>query len=367
MRLCVLSVAYPLAPVGPDAVGGAEQILTALDHALTRAGHHSIVVACEGSVTCGTHIPTPRWSGLFTDEVRMRAQQHHKIAIERALDRWPVDIIHMHAFDFHKYLPSGLTPLLATLHLPPDWYPREALALARPNSWLNCVSETQAYACPPSSRLVRYIGNGVDEERLAINLKKRNYALALGRICPEKAPHLALEAAIAAGMPLFLAGEVFRYHEHQLYFQREIAPRLDAFRRFLGPAGFRRKRRLLTQARCLLIPSLAAETSSLVAMEALACGTPVISFRSGALPEIIDDGRTGFLVDDTRQMSEAMKAAAFLDPEFCRQVARERFEVNRMTHLYFDCYRRLIIRAHRCSEWGVESRPASPEDETISV
>lgn len=360
MKLCVLSVAYPLAPVGPDAVGGAEQILTALDAAFTKAGHHSIVVASEGSVVHGTHVATPGWSGSFTNEIRTRAQQEHRIAIEQALAAWPVDIIHMHGVDFCEYIPSSAVPMLATLHLPPDWYPRQAFALPRPNSWLNCVSETQSRACPANAPLVPYIGNGVDVERLAIRLKKRDYAVALGRICPEKAHHLALEAAIAADVPLLLAGEVFQYEEHERYFQTEIAPRLDARRRFLGAAGFRKKRRLLTEARCLLIPSLVAETSSLVAMEAMACGTPVISFRSGALPELIEEGRTGFLVDDVGQMSEALKAAALLDPEVCRQVARERFSVKLMTRRYLDCYRRLI------QETNSECH-ATPEGETIQV
>ena len=359
MKLCVLSVAYPLAPAGPDAVGGAEQILAALDAALTKAGHHSIVVASEGSTVQGTHVATPQWRGPYTDELRACARQEHRRAIERALNRWPVDIIHMHACDFCEYLPSGAVPMLATLHLPPDWYAREAFALSRPNSWLNCVSETQARSCPSNSRLVPHIGNGVDVERLSIRLKKCDYALALGRICPEKAQHLALDAAFAAGIPLFLAGEVFPYEEHDRYFRTEIAPKLDVRRRFLGPAGFRKKRRLLASARCLLIPSLVAETSSLVAMEAMACGTPVISFRSGALPELIDDGRTGFLVDDVRQMSEALKAAAFLDPDLCRQVARERFSIHLMTRRYLDCYRRLT-----CAD---DQHRLCHEDETIQV
>ena len=102
--------------------------------------------------------------------------------------------------------------------------------------------------------------------------------MALGRICPEKGYHIALDAAARAGVPMVLAGEVFRYPAHEQYFRDEIAPRLDASRRFIGPVGLHRKRRLLSEARCLLAPSLAPETSSLVAMEALACGTPVIAF-----------------------------------------------------------------------------------------
>lgn len=338
MSLTVLSVAYPLTPVGPDAVGGSEQILTLLDAALTRAGHHSIVIACEGSAPQGTLFPTPRHDGILTEAVRAWAQGQHRIAIEEALRKWPVDMIHMHSLDFWRYLPSGNVPLLATLHLPPDWYPEEVFNLHRPNSFVNCVSKAQRQSCPRSACMLPHIDNGVDVDRLHATLNKEEFAVALGRVCPEKGLHIAIDAARAAGLPLLLAGEVSRYQAHEQYFRQEIEPRLDACRRFIGPAGFRKKRRLLTKARCLLIPSLVAETSSLVAMEALSCGTPVIAFPSGALPEIIEDGRTGFIVQNEREMAAALTAVRFIDPEMCRQTARERFSAARMTRRYIDLY-----------------------------
>lgn len=342
MRLTILSVAYPLTPVGPDAVGGSEQILTLMDAALTRAGHRSIVVACEGSKVQGTLIPTPKWEGPLSDEVRTWGQQQHRIAIAEALKAWPVDLIHMHSLDFHKYIPGGKVPLLATLHLPPDWYPDEVYQLRRPNTWLNCVSSAQTSCCPAARNLLPYIGNGVDIERLTVPLRKRDFVLALGRICPEKGLHHALEAARIAGVAMLLGGEVFKYEAHEEYYRNEIVPRLDSQRHFIGPAGFRRKRRLLTQARCLMIPSLVAETSSLVAMEALSCGTPVIAFPSGALPEIVEDGKTGFLVENEAGMAAALRAVKFLDPETCRRTAQERYSARIMTGRYIERYQELI-------------------------
>ena len=333
-----------MTPIGPDAVGGSEQILTLMDAALTRAGHRSIVIACEGSRPQGTLVPTPRWEGQLTNEVRAWAQGRHRIAIEQALQTWPIDMIHMHSLDFWCYLPSGSVPMLATLHLPPDWYPPEVFDLPRPNSYVNCVSAAQERGCPPSRHILPHIDNGVDVKRLAAPFHKRGYALAMGRICPEKGLHIGIDAAKDAGMPCLLAGEVYRYESHERYFREEIQPRLDALRRFVGPAGFRAKRRLLTQARCLLIPSLVAETSSLVAMEALACGTPVIAFASGALPEIVEHGRTGFLVGSQKEMTAALAHIGCISSEVCRRTARERFSADRMTRRYIDIYRRLAVR-----------------------
>ena len=175
---------------------------------------------------------------------------------------------------------------------------------------------------------------------------KRKFALALGRICPEKGFHHALDAAALARVPLLIAGRVFPYPDHEEYFAEKIRPRLGPQARFLGNLDFARKRRYLTTARCLLMPSLIAETSSLVAMEAIACGTPVVAFPVGALPDLIEPGVTGFLVDDTQQMAEAIHASGSIDRERCREVARRRFSLKRMVEGYFGYYRRLAAMSH---------------------
>ncbi len=348
--LTVLSIAYPLAPVGPDAVGGSEQVLSALDRALVAAGHRSIVVACDGSVVEGERVgyPGPPLDRAIDQACTDARRNDARRAIEHVLATTHVDVIHAHSLDFHHYMPPPGPPMLATLHLPPDWYPPDALNPTRPDTWVHCVSQSQMRQAPPTPRMLPPIPNGVPVASLGTaHPRTCDYALVLARVCPEKGLHLALDAAHRAEAPLLVAGEVFSYEAHQAYFENQVAPRLDRMRRYIGPVGFKHKRRLLAAARCLLVPSLVAETSSLVAMEAASCGTPVIAFRSGALPEVVEDGRTGFLVDDVDGMAAAIRRAHEIDPAVCRATARRRFSVERMAAAYLARYEELAGRAVR--------------------
>lgn len=344
MSYTVLSVAYPLTPVGPDAVGGSEQILSLLDQAITRAGHRSIVIAAEGSSVAGLHVPSASCTGPLDEETRARGRAEHALLIRQTLARFSVDVVHMHSLDFHAYIPDPPVPVLATLHLPPDWYPSRVYRLRRSSFYLNCVSSSQQRTCPSSRHLIPPIPNGIRVESFS-RQAKQDYVLSLGRICPEKGFHIALDAAKRARVEMTLAGEVFPYAAHLRYFKRQIVPRLSDKRKFVGPVGLSRKRRLLAQARCLLVPSQVAETSSLVAMEALAAGTPVIAFPSGALPEIIEHGRTGFLVSSAAEMADAIRSADELSPEACRNAAKTRFTADQMVQNYFHQYARIIGEA----------------------
>ena len=316
MPLTVLNVAYPRAPVRPETAGGAEQVVAMLDRALVRAGHRSMVCACEGSQVEGT---------LITGRLRR-------------LTDLACDLIHLHGLDFLEYLPEPGVPVLVTLHLPIAWYDRRIFSLDRPDTWLHCVSLSQHADCPAARNLLPPIENGVPEIPFAAHVHKRNYVAALGRICPEKGYHIALDAAKEAGIPLLLAGQVFPYADHVRYYVREIIPRCNLRRRFIGPVGPDEKRRLLSAARCLLVPSQVAETSSLVAMEALMCGTPVVAFPSGALAEIVEDGVTGFHVRNASEMAAAIARCREVDPAACREAAMRRFSERRAIAEYFRAY-----------------------------
>jgi hypothetical protein len=153
MDLVVLNVAYPFAAVGPDVSSGAEYMLTQLDAALTRAGHESFVMACEGSVTEGILLATPRPSEAPEAE-RHRIHEQYRFTLRTFVEKWPIDLIHMHGADFYEYLPPPGVPVLVTLHLPVDQYPETIFHLDRPQTFLQCISARQRSGCPPCANLL---------------------------------------------------------------------------------------------------------------------------------------------------------------------------------------------------------------------
>lgn len=337
----VLSVGFPLAPVTADPAGGAEQVLAQLDRALVAAGHRSLVIAPDGSVVAGELRPVPAVAGSITDAERERVQAATRAAIGAVLARERVDVVHLHGLDFARYLPPDGPPVAVTLHLPLDWYPAGALTPARGGVHLVPVSADQAARAPDGVALLPPIANGVDCDWYRPGAEPGDHALVIGRVAPEKGFHDALAAARAADVPLVAAGQVFPYPDHQRYFAERVAPLLDDRRRFVGPVAGEEKRRLLAGARAVLIPSTAPETSSLVAMEALASGTPVIAYRSGALPGIVEHGVTGLLVDDVAGMAAALGGIGKIERSMCRAAALARFDVRVTARAYLDLYRKL--------------------------
>ncbi len=346
--LRILYIAYPLLPVSDESCGGAEQMLWTLESEMARRGHRTVVAACNGSSVSGQLLPTgPAPNGLDEFEARETEHTRRVLAFLRESERRgeAFDIAHDKSGQFWRHAAQVDVPVLATLHLPHTFYAAELFTANPRHLYFNCVSDAQAQTFAGLGNVLGVVKNGIALERFPLTSDKGNYLLWLGRICEEKGTHIAIEVARAAGMPLIIAGQVYPFSYHEQYYRRAVRPHLDGKNaRFIETPTFEGKVELLCRARALLLPSLVAETSSLVAMEAMACGTPVVAFRRGGIPEVVADARTGFLVDTPEQMVAAITEAGSIDPRQCRKHVRNNFSSTRMAADYERLYHEVLAR-----------------------
>jgi glycosyltransferase involved in cell wall biosynthesis len=356
--LRVLYVAYPLLTVSESSAGGAEQVLWTLEREMARSGARTTVAASAGSRVSGKLFSTGLPCTQSDDFERRDLEHQEKILAflhEHARQGRPFDLIHDHSGSFWQRaaeIPlrggdSCAVPLLATLHLPRHFYPPYLFENIPANVSFNCVSESQAQTFADLEQMTAVVTNGIALDRFELGRSARSGLLWLGRMCEEKAPHLALEIAQAAGMPITLAGQVYPFSYHRQYFAREIGPRLQRMplARYLDSPSQPARRKLLGSVQAVLLTSQVDETSSLVAMEAAASGTPVVAFRRGALPEIVQEGATGFLINDVDGAGEVLRRLAEISPENCRQHAQKNFSSTKMAQAYVALYERVLSRA----------------------
>ena len=348
----ILYVAYPLLTVTDESVGGAEQVLWTLEREIARRGAITTVAASAGSRVSGELFPTGEPCSQPDDYERRRSEHEDRVVElvrRRAREGRAFDLVHDKSGDFWRRAAEIERPVLATLHLPRSLYPARSFHAVPPNVSFNCVSDSQARSFADLSAVIGVVPNGIALDRFDPGSgageggHARKGLLWLGRICEEKAPHLALEIAARAGMPITIAGQVYPFSYHQQYFEREVVSRLrrmpDAT--LVSAPAAELKRRLLREAQALLITSQAEETSSLVAMEAAASGTPVIAFRRGALAEVVQDGVTGLLVEEVDEAVRVLPQTFRISPATCVQHARENFSAINMAERYLQLYGRL--------------------------
>ncbi len=254
------------------------------------------------------------------------------------------DIIHSHftLLGCH-FAPVVKTPTVHSIHSPVtlDLWPH--LLTYRKERFIS-FSHAQKKRMPELN-WVGTVYHGIDTASYAYAAEPQEYVLYLGRITEDKGVHLAIEAAKEAGVQLLIAGMSY---SSEGYWTQKIEPHVDGSRvRFLGPADMARKIELLRGAKALLFPTLYDEVFGLVMIEAMACGTPVIGFDNGAVPEIIEDGLTGFVVRTPKQMASAIKKVHTLSRAACRERVEKLFSIEKMVRGYERVYERVVAASAR--------------------
>jgi glycosyltransferase involved in cell wall biosynthesis len=345
----ILYIAYPLLAVSHESCGGAEQILHTLEAEMSARGFRTSVAACDGSQIAGELLSSGE-PPAQSDCLELR-QIEHRETILNALSAHAAandgfDLLHDHSGAFWEGADEVSAPVLVTLHLPRYMYSQEHFIDLPANVFFNCVSEAQAAWFTGLPNLIGVVENGIDVPRFEFTAEKDDHILWLGRICQEKGPQIAIEAATRAGTHIVLAGQVYPFSYHEQFFSAAIAPHLSRSDvRFVEQPSFTQKHELLRRSRAVVIPSLVDETSSLVAMEAMACGTPVIAFRRGGLAEVVQHGRTGFLVDTLDEMAAAINRVGEIDPAACRRHVEARYSSKRMAEQYQQLYEEVLARS----------------------
>jgi len=335
VRIAIVST--PFVAVPPRAYGGTELVVHSLAGALVRAGHEVAVFATADSRAPGLRafFETPVWPPSPYSEAL-----HCRFAA-REIARGGFDVVHAHLPTLLAFADDLDAPLVYTLHHAADPSLGRFYAAAPPVRRVAISARQAALMEPPPHDVVHH---GLDPRMYPSCGRGGDAALFLGRLAWVKAPELAVEAARRAGLPIVVAG---RQHALDEAPEGWRASALDPALRAAGvewipEADLAAKRRLFARTRALLVPLRWEEPFGLVMIEALLAGCPVIAFPLGAAPEIVEEGVTGFLVEDTRQMAKALHRAASLDRAGIQAIARRRFSAARMAAEYIEAYRAAI-------------------------
>jgi glycosyltransferase involved in cell wall biosynthesis len=332
----------PLAEsVPPRLYGGTERVVFWLTEALVAAGHEVTLFASGDSSTSARLVPACP-SGLRLTGVRDGLASHLVMVDQVLRQADSFDMIHFHVDHYHfplfRHIASKtVTTLHGRLDIP-DYHPTYQ---AFPELPLVSISDNQRLPMPPGSNFAATVHHGMPADLLGFHRGSGGYLAFLGRISPEKRVDRAIEIAIAAGMPLKIAAKVDAVDQE--YFEEEIAPLLDhPLVEFVGEIGDSQKREFLGNALALLFPIDWCEPFGLVMIEAMSVGTPVIAWPNGSVPEVIEEGRTGFVVDSIDAAAAAVEKARRVERRSVRAAFEERFTDHRMAADYVRVYNKVI-------------------------
>lgn len=339
MRIAQVSPLYESVP--PKAYGGTERVVSFLTEELVRQGHEVTLFASGDSRTAANLVPCCERALRLGEGYDSRTIRHMIMFEDVASRAHEFDVIHSHS-DYHAFpiLSRQRTPFLTTIHGRLD-LPEYAPIYER-FSQVPLVSISDNQRLPlPNANWLGTIYHGLPLDLLPFSAKRGTYLAFLGRISPEKRPDRAIEIAARVGLDLKIAAKVDPVDEE--YFQDVIRPLIrPPAVEFIGEIKENEKAEFLGDAYALLFPIDWPEPFGLVMIEALACGTPVIGYRRGSVPEVLDEGETGFIVENEAQAVEAVRRVATLSRRRCRQVFERRFSVSRMAEDYLALYRSLL-------------------------
>jgi glycosyltransferase involved in cell wall biosynthesis len=341
MRIAQVAPLYESVP--PKLYGGTERVVSWLTEELVRLGHEVTLFASGDSQTTARLVPAcPQ--ALWRDERCRETLPHHVRIMELVFaDVSRFDLIHFHCDYLHFPLLrrqpcASVTTLHGRLHVP------DLGALLAEYAEVPLVSISNDQRRPvPRANWQGTVYHGLPRDLHTFRDRPGDYLAFLGRASPEKGLDRAIAIAHRAGMPLRIAAKI--YPEERDYFHTTIEPLLEesrSFVEFVGEVGGRAKDEFLGRAKAVLFPIDWPEPFGLVMIESLACGTPVVAFRNGSVPEIIEDGVTGFVVQSVEEAVEAVRRVRCLDRATCRMAFEQRFDAARMARDYLDVYRRLV-------------------------
>ena len=339
MRIAQVAPLYESVP--PKYYGGTERVVSYLTEELVRQGHEVTLFASGDSVTRARLVAgCPR--ALRLDKRSVDPHAHHVLMLEnlfRRLDEF--DVIHFHVDYIHyplsrRYRHPHLTTLHGRLDLP------DLVPLYHEFSDMPLASISNAQREPlPRANWRATVYHGLPEDLYRFRRTPGSYLAFIGRISPEKRVDRAIEIAKRGGFPLRIAAKVDRADE--LYFESVIEPMLrHPLIEYIGEIGENEKDAFLGDAYALLFPIDWPEPFGLVMIEAMACGTPVIAYRNGSVPEVMEEGCTGFVVDGLEDAIAAVRRVSRLSRARCREVFEQRFTVRRMAEDYVRLYETLI-------------------------
>jgi len=355
MRIAMISPLEMRVP--PPGYGGTETVVSLLTEELVRRGHDVTLFASGDSETSAELVPgcerylrgTDRHKGILT-----------MLSVMSCLERaGEFDILHNHT-TLEGLAAAGLvsTPMLSTLHggLDGDWLQ----LFEHYRGWYNTISRSAKSLLPSKGRFAGVIYNAIDVESFPYNPGPReDFLLYLSRISREKGTHLAIEVAHRADRRLVIAGNIDDVDRP--YFESEVLPHVDGDAvRYIGEANAEKKRELFSRTRCLLAPITWHEPFGLFMAEAMACGTPVVGFRMGSVPEVVEHGVTGYVVDDLDAMVAALECLDGIAPEACRRRVEQQFGIGRMCDDYVEAYEQIldVSRFRRTRGWRALGRPS---------